>query len=181
MKRLNPKTNNPFIHGDMREDGFVFSRYFLNKVKKDGYFLEQWVSPESIKERLKDGLKRQKQKRTTVEGRAQSLFRSARQRAKERGSEETFTLTWEWIAEKIKANKCEVTGLPFDLSPAKGTSINAYAPSLDKIDPTNKVYSKENTRVVLASVNMALGEHGEEKMLPILKAMIKYIERKKHD
>ena len=48
MKRINLKTNVEFKHGDVREDGFIFGKYILNKLKKDGYFAEQWYSPKSF-------------------------------------------------------------------------------------------------------------------------------------
>ena len=48
MKRINPKTKIEFKHGDVREDGFIFGKYILNNLKKDGYFAEQWYSPKSF-------------------------------------------------------------------------------------------------------------------------------------
>ena len=42
MKRLNPKTNLPFKYGDVREDGYVFKGYNKTKIKKDGFFKENW-------------------------------------------------------------------------------------------------------------------------------------------
>ncbi len=47
MKRLNPKTNQPFKSGDVREDGFIFRRYNLQRKRPNGEFLEQWYSPEN--------------------------------------------------------------------------------------------------------------------------------------
>lgn len=44
MKRLNPTTGLPFIYGFVREDGYVFKQY-LKKLKRNGYFSEQWLSP----------------------------------------------------------------------------------------------------------------------------------------
>ena len=47
MKRLNPLTNKPFQYGDVREDGFFFQSYKLNrKPKKDGFYGENWVRKE---------------------------------------------------------------------------------------------------------------------------------------
>ena len=40
MKRINPKTNQPFTHGDIREDGFLFYCYVKARTKKDGFFIE---------------------------------------------------------------------------------------------------------------------------------------------
>jgi hypothetical protein len=47
MKRLNTKTNLPFICGNIREDGFYFIQYKTKKpLKKDGTFQEAWVTKE---------------------------------------------------------------------------------------------------------------------------------------
>ena len=48
MKRLNPATGEPFRSGDVREDGFVFRRYNLNRKRPNGEYLEQWYSPENF-------------------------------------------------------------------------------------------------------------------------------------
>ncbi len=42
MKRLNPKTNKPFILRDVREDGYIFDGYIKARIKKDGYYKENW-------------------------------------------------------------------------------------------------------------------------------------------
>ena len=52
MKRINPKTNQPFKYGDVRDDGFIFIRY-RKILKKDGFYQESWNSPEANQKRLK--------------------------------------------------------------------------------------------------------------------------------
>lgn len=44
---MNPKTGQPFAHGDLREDGYTFVRY-ENKLNKNGYFRETWLSPKAF-------------------------------------------------------------------------------------------------------------------------------------
>lgn len=46
MKRLNPKTKKPYKFGDIREDGYIFSHY-NKRLQKDGFFGEQWQSPQA--------------------------------------------------------------------------------------------------------------------------------------
>ena len=48
MKRLNPTTGLPFKRGNTRFDGKIFKSYNLSKVKKDGFFIENWVIPAAI-------------------------------------------------------------------------------------------------------------------------------------
>jgi hypothetical protein len=67
--------------------------------------------------------------------------------------------------------RCAVTDLPF-----RGRSVtadwhaNPYAPSLDRIDCA-KGYTLGNVRVVLAAVNAALDEWGEDVLLDIAQAL----------
>tara|TARA_R110001592_G_scaffold125056_1_gene334288 strand:+ start:47 stop:490 length:444 start_codon:yes stop_codon:yes gene_type:complete len=50
MKRLNPKTNKLFVCGvDVREDGYLFDGYIYGRLKKNGYFKENWREPNSYK------------------------------------------------------------------------------------------------------------------------------------
>ena len=55
MKRINPKTNQPFKYGDVREDGFVFVDFRTTRpIKKDGTYQENWLSPNKFEQRRKD-------------------------------------------------------------------------------------------------------------------------------
>ncbi len=58
MKRLNPETGAPFCHGYYREDGYMFTGYNKNKIKKDGMYQEVWVSPETVKRKKQYDKKR---------------------------------------------------------------------------------------------------------------------------
>jgi len=53
MKRLNPKTNKLFVCGDDREDGYIFDGYITARLKKSGYFKENWREPNSFKKNQK--------------------------------------------------------------------------------------------------------------------------------
>ena len=53
MKRLNPKTNRPFRCGEFNlETGMVFRCYDLKRLRKDGTYVELWLTPVSF-----DGIK----------------------------------------------------------------------------------------------------------------------------
>jgi hypothetical protein len=171
MKRIDKNTGKPFKHGDVREDGYIF-RGYQKKKKKDGYFIENWLSPAGLEAKRLLSVKLAREKRSSPKGRAQSLVAAAQCRANENGGK--LTITWQDIAKRIEKGVCEITGLPFDLKPPKGTRHNPYSPSLDRIDSRNKDYSPDNVRVVLTAVNIAIGEYGLEKILPILKGIIKY-------
>jgi hypothetical protein len=45
MKRINPKTGQNFERGDLREDGYYFYRYRMDrKLNPDGFYKEEWSS-----------------------------------------------------------------------------------------------------------------------------------------
>jgi hypothetical protein len=51
MKRINEKTELPFKQGDVREDGKIFVGYSKTRIRKDGYFCEDWVSKDYFSEK----------------------------------------------------------------------------------------------------------------------------------
>lgn len=89
--------------------------------------------------------------------RARHLVWSAATRAKRKGI--PFSLGDADIADiqrRIDVGLCEITGMPFDLSP--GRHFNS--PSIDRIDST-RGYSPDNIRVVCHAMNAAMGDWGE--------------------
>ena len=58
MKRLNPETNRPFRCGDVHPDtGLIFRGYNKQRLKRDGFFVELWLMPDSfnaIKARMRE-------------------------------------------------------------------------------------------------------------------------------
>ena len=175
MKRLNPDTGKPFRCGDVREDGKIFHGYVPNnKISADGYYYEHW---EDEKIYYYNKTKRKitsKNHALTHKGRALHMVRNCKRSAKKRNI--VFNLNVEDLLPAIELKHCQLTGLPFDLNPPKEKTMNLYAPSVDRID-NNKGYTKDNIRVVLWAVNRAVGEDGDEAMLPILKAMINAMEK----
>ena len=181
MRRLNPATNKPFTRGCVREDGYMFLSYQTNQIKKNGYCVESWVKPEvyekSVKLQKLASVAYCKVMRQDPVFRAKILYRAARNRCKKVNGKVTIPLSY--VIEKLKKGKCELTGLPFDLSPPKGTQKNPFAPSLDKINSKNKNYEDGNVRVVLQSVNMALSEYGLDHLILITDALKKKLKKNK--
>jgi hypothetical protein len=61
MKRLNPLTNAEFKMGDAREDGRLFWGYKLSKkIKKNGFYSEDWLLPENFNKKYSKNLKYKK-------------------------------------------------------------------------------------------------------------------------
>ena len=173
MKRLNPNTNQPFKRGENRDDNYHFLSYHYKHLKKDGFYLESWVSPEVYKRTLKQqkecSIKHNAKNYSNPDFRAKGMLHAARTRCKKNGGK--VTITWEWVAQKIKNGKCELTDLPFDLSGTKDGVKNAFSPSIDRINPKNKNYEIGNVRVILQSLNMALSNRGVEHLIFIVDAM----------
>jgi len=96
--------------------------------------------------------------RSTLEGRAYTLFTGAAKRAKKRGG--VCTLTREHHMAGIEAG-CPLSGIPSVLithySKAK---VHPFAPSTDRIDNSNRDYTLGNSRWPCNYLNTAIGEHG---------------------
>lgn len=78
-----------------------------------------------------------------------------------------------WIEDKIVGGHCEVTGIPFDLSPrGTGTShvVNPWVPSLDRIN-SSLPYSKSNVQVVVYMYNTCKAEFSHEYVVKFCRAV----------
>ena len=175
MKRLNPETNKPFKCGHVRKDGKIFRGYHAKtKLDKNGYNYEIWETEAVFFKRQTSRKIQSREHRASPKGRPSHMIGNCKGSAKRRKIE--FNLKVEDIAPAVEAGYCQLTGLPFDFNPPKGKGFNPYAPSVDRID-NNKGYVAGNVRIVLWAVNSALSESSDEEMLPILKAMVKAIEK----
>jgi hypothetical protein len=106
--------------------------------------------------------------RDTPRGRALAIWRAARDRC---GGDPSFTLTPEWVVERVEAGFCQATGIPFDLSPAGGRRFaRAFAPSIDRIDGSQP-YTPENCRVVALAYNVARGRWGDDAILMVAEGL----------
>ena len=70
----------------------------------------------------------------------------------------------QWIVSQLLtgADRCSLTGLPFDYRPRSkkdGWHKNPFAPSPDRIDRA-KGYTPSNVRMILSSLNIAINEWG---------------------
>lgn len=88
----------------------------------------------------------------TPEWRAKRLVNAARCRASGE-----FSITAEWVKERIERGVCEATDLPFDLGEFPGSAKNPFAPSIDRID-SNKGYTTDNVQVVAWIYNLMKGQ-----------------------
>lgn len=109
----------------------------------------------------------------SVEGRAKTLLNNARKSP----ISEIFpcSVTLEHIIKGIQAEKCPVTGFPFELGNQHqlitNRKKNPFAPSIDRIDAT-KGYTNENTRIVIWQYNMAKGELTDAELLFLCRAIV---------
>jgi len=112
-----------------------------------------------------------------AQGRARALLKGARQRAERAGLE--FTITQEWVVERIQRGACPLTGSLYDLQLAEGSRCNPNAPSLDRID-NSKGYTRENTRVITWQANVAKSEFTEEFLIQLALGLIANRKQKVH-
>jgi hypothetical protein len=106
--------------------------------------------------------------RSSVKGRAHTLFHSAKTRAKRDGK--PFTITKEFIVEKMKHLVCEATGATLDLRVRTGRGRNPFAPSLDQILP-GEGYTPDNTMVVSWAWNAMKQNFTEDELRLWLKVL----------
>jgi len=98
------------------------------------------------------------------ERRGYALVNVAKHRAKARGI--AFNLEPALIQARIDVGKCELTGIPFDLT----TAWSWNAPSLDRIDSSGG-YTMNNVRVVLYAVNVMANTWGHGRIMEIASAI----------
>lgn len=79
-----------------------------------------------------------------------------------------FALEVQHIEPALRAGKCCVTGVPFDLSIGRGKL--PFSPSLDRIDPALG-YLPGNVRVVVWIYNLARSSWGDEPVLRMAEAL----------
>lgn len=131
------------------------AEYRLKTKEKRAAVQAKWreENSEHLKQR---GAKRR------LEKRAMCLIAAARVRARNKGLEFSLEGHADALQKRIDAGNCELSGVPFDLSPGR----KATSPSLDRIDPS-RGYTPENVRIVCHALNAALGDWGESALAPI--------------
>ena len=103
----------------------------------------------------------------SIRGQANQLYHIAKRRAKTRGL--PFRLDREWIVERLKYGKCQVTGLEFTL---KGQAFAPFAPSLDRIR-VDKGYTPGNLQLVCWIYNAAKGVNEHNDVMAMAYALVK--------
>lgn len=100
-------------------------------------------------------------------GRALALWHATRTRAEASGIE--FTITVDWVRERVVRGYCELSGIKFDFS-AAGTKSRGlpYSPSIDKVD-SYRGYTPDNCRVICWAFNCAFGHWGEDVFVRMFK------------
>lgn len=94
-----------------------------------------------------------------VDGRSYNLFYAALNRSKLKNLE--FDITKDWVLDRLRIGYCEETRINFDLSPPNNSHFNPFAPSIDRIN-SSRGYTKDNCRVIIAALNIAFGQWGED-------------------
>ena len=109
-----------------------------------------------------------------VQVRAQRLHGNATKRAKTFGwPKPDFSSSY--IEEKILEGRCEVTGIPFDLTTVHSEYANAknpWVPSIDRID-SSKPYLKDNIQIVVYMYNVCKSEFSHTDVLTFVNAVHK--------
>lgn len=100
---------------------------------------------------------------------AQYLWSRAKGRAARKGHE--FTITKEWVQERLTAGVCEATGLPFDLDLGTAAEPNPWSPTVDRRD-SRLGYTPDNCRLVAWVYNAAKNCWGDDIVLEMAEALV---------
>lgn len=122
------------------------------------------------------------------------MVRSMRKAAMKRSKDKKipFDLSSEWIREKLKVGKCEMTGLDLMITDPITKHIgtgkrrrririipgNAFQPSIERVVP-EKGYVESNCMMVCSSINHAKGNWSTEDTYTVAKAFCERYERKR--
>jgi hypothetical protein len=99
------------------------------------------------------------------------LARAAKVRAAQRGL--VFDLTADYLLQLYRTNggRCAVTGIPFDMRVERTTRVRPYGVSVDRIECRGP-YTRENVRLILTALNIAINEFGWGTYLTVARAAI---------
>lgn len=105
--------------------------------------------------------------------RAKRLTSRARANAEAHGV--PFTLTWEWVLERLRQGKCAATGTEFEFDTrARGDRrVHPLSPSLDRTYP-HQGYTPENVEVVCTKHNIAKAESTHDAHVRYCLAFLKH-------
>ena len=163
MKRTNPQTGEVFKKGDVREDGRIFLSYQIARgIKRDGYFGEHWVTPESFKNCKEAISKNKKLKSKTKQGTTIEMLCGAKSRAKAKNL--PFDLDLQYVRSIIN-DKCPIFNFELKWDNPK----QMYnSPSLDRIIP-ELGYVKGNVQIISNLANTMKSNASVEQLLTFSK------------
>lgn len=106
--------------------------------------------PEKPKGRLRD-------LRGTIKGRAALMYSQIKARSKKRNVE--FSVSREFLEQKLENGVCEATGLPFNFD-IKVFWENPFGPSVDRIE-SGENYTHENIQLACNMYNLGKSKYNE--------------------
>jgi hypothetical protein len=107
---------------------------------------------------------------STVEGKAKTLMRSAKQRATKHGR--VFNITVEFVLGMLLAGVCPKTGLAYELSPSIGSNRhNLWGPSIDRKD-SGLGYVNDNIQITCWAYNRAKGRMSDAEFLDFCRRVV---------
>jgi hypothetical protein len=96
------------------------------------------------------------------------IFHRAKSRAKLKGIE--FSLTIDWVQQRLDAGACEITKLPFCHALGSAQVQNPWSPTIDRKNP-NGGYTPDNCRLVVWAFNAAKNVWPDEVVFTLAQAL----------
>ncbi len=107
--------------------------------------------------------------RRTPQGMIRETMTRLRRSARTRGLE--FTLSEEWIRQKLSQGRCEQTGIAFAMNDDETRHRSPWTFSIDRMDPS-KGYIPENCQAVVWMYNAAKSEGSDADVIRMAKALL---------
>lgn len=154
-------------HKDVRLPGEPHSREFDVKY-------QSIIEGKSIKKSARPYRENPRGIRGTFPQRIENMLFQLKRRAV--SLHRPYELDEEWLIAELERQdyRCAVTGIPFQAERIDGKRVNPFAPSIDRIDCSGG-YTKDNIRLVLTSVNLALSDFGLDHFDMIVAARVQQI------
>ena len=163
LKRINKVTGKPFRTGYKdSKNGKIFLCYNLYEIKKNGFYVERWVTEKQYRSYKKQKSLRQKEYLKTLKLKDRLKISISRSKSRAREKEMEFSVSTEYLLSLYpKTGKCPILGIDMELGGDRENS-----PTIDRID-NSKGYVTGNVTWISFRANYVKGNSTKSEILQL--------------